>query len=235
MLRSTCLCGLCHVYAYVVFIMFVLKSTCLCLDLCACAQIYMFMCSMPCFVLYMLFAVPCASKDLLSLLCLSFLRFGPYWWGVDLDPMVQDYIHTPWHISKGLDHFLYACLCLLLCFMSMLASLDLGFAMLCAPRGLVLVWLHPSLLRFAWMQPLVRYMSLVLVCLIHTFLLSVRCLYACLDCFVPPVWLSLLHCIFARLPTCSCISLYLIHTPIQWNCGHSIQTYICPPRTPPFV
>ena len=49
--------------------------------------------------------------------------------------------------------------CLLLCFISMLASLDLGFAMLCAPHGLVHVWLHPSLLRFVWM----------LVCLVYTF------------------------------------------------------------------
>ena len=26
----------------------------------------------------------------------------------------------------------------------------------------------------------------------------------------------------------------VIHTPIQWNYGHLIQTYICPPRTLPF-
>ena len=38
--------------------------------------------------------------------------------------------------------------CLLLCFMSMLASLDLGFAMLYASRRLFLVWLHLSLLGF---------------------------------------------------------------------------------------
>ena len=34
--------------------------------------------------------------------------------------------------------------CLLLCFMSMFASLVLGFAMLSALRGLNLVWLHPT-------------------------------------------------------------------------------------------
>jgi len=33
----------------------------------------------------------------------------------------------------------------------MLASLDLGYAMLCALHGLVLAWLHPSLLGFVWM------------------------------------------------------------------------------------
>ena len=48
---------------------------------------------------------------------------------------------------------------------------------------------------------------MVLVCLIHTFLYSVRCWYACLSCFVLPVWLSSLLCIFACLPTCSFMSL----------------------------
>ena len=44
---------------------------------------------------------------------LSFLCFGPYWQGVDLDLVVQAYIHTPRPISKVLDHFLlhvYVCL-----------------------------------------------------------------------------------------------------------------------------
>ena len=75
---------------------------------------------------------------------------------------------------------------------------------------------------------------MVLVCSINTFLLSMWCWYAFLDCFVPPVWLSFLLCIFARLPICSCMSLYVVHTPIQWNYGHLIQTYLCPPRTPSF-
>ena len=63
---------------------------------------------------------------------------------------------------------------------------------------------------------------------IYTLLRSVRYWYACL---VSLVWLSLLLCIFARLPTCSCMSLCVVRTPIQWNYGYSIQTYICPPRT----
>ena len=74
----------------------------------------------------------------------------------------------------------------------------------------------------------------VLMSSMHTFLCFVRCWYACLACFAPPIWLSLLLCIFARLPTCSCMSLCVVHIPIQWNYGHSIQTYICPPRTPSF-
>ena len=28
---------------------------------------------------------------------------------------------------------------------------------------------------------------------------------------------------------------YVVHAPISWNYEHLIQTYICPPRTPPFV
>ena len=155
----------------------------------------------------------------------------------------------------------------------MLACLDLGFAMLYALCGLVLVgpwghlfvWLHLSLLWLDWMWLLVRHNSVMLVRLIHTFLCSVRWCYAYLACFVPLVWLSLLLCIFAHLPTYSCMSpclllciLYrftpvfdtrnpksligilfdgtcVIHTPIQWNSGHPIQTYFCPSRTPPFV
>ena len=42
-------------------------------------------------------------------------------------------------------------------------------------------------------------------------------------------------CIFAHLPTCSCMSLCVVYTPISWNCGHLIQTYICPFRTLSFV
>ena len=75
-----------------------------------------------------------------------------------------------------------------------------------------------------------RYTFKVLECLFYTFLHSVRCWYACLAFFTPPVWLSLLLCILACLPTCSCMSLFVIHTSIQWNYGHWIQTYICPLR-----
>ena len=52
------------------------------------------------------------------------------------------YIYMPGTILKGLDHFLYMSMfdCLLLFFISMLASLDLGFAMLYALYGLVLMW-----------------------------------------------------------------------------------------------
>ena len=129
----------------------------------------------------------------------------------------------PRPILNGLDHFLC---------MSMLATLDLGFAMLLCPSwtcAFVVTSIPP------------RVCLDVTTCEIHlhgvgvlgTFLCSVRCWFAC---FAPPIWLSLLFCIFAHLPTCSCMSLCVVHTPIQWNYGHSIQTYVCPPpRTPPFV
>ena len=68
------------------------------------------------------------------------------------------------------------------------------------------MWLHLSLLWLVWMWSLVRHISVMLVHLIHTFLHFVWWCYAFLSCFVPPVWLSLLLCIFARLPTCSCMS-----------------------------
>ena len=70
--------------------------------------------------------------------------------------MVFVIVHTSRPISKGLDHpyFSYLCLlasilyaCLLLCFMLVLASLDLGFATLDALSGFVVVWLHPTPMR----------------------------------------------------------------------------------------
>ena len=58
--------------------------------------------------------------------------------------MVFVIIHTPWPISKGLDHlYVHVCACLLLCFMLVLASLVLGFSMFSALSGNVVVWLHP--------------------------------------------------------------------------------------------
>ena len=132
-LRSTCLCVLCHVYAQIY--MFMLRSTSLCLDLCVYvlrAMLVCFdLCWLLCHVLLKLF------HPLISL----FLVFWPFRQGVDLDPMVQAYIHTPRPILKSLDNFLCMSMfaCFLLCFISMLASLNLGFATLCALYGLVLV------------------------------------------------------------------------------------------------
>ena len=50
---------------------------------------------------------------------------------------------------------------------------------------------------------------------VYTYPFSAPCDVACLACFVPPVWLSLLLCIlFACLPTCSYMSLCLLMSSI---------------------
>ena len=56
-------------------------------------------------------------------------------------------------ILKGLDHFLCMSMFayLLLYFIYMLASLDLGFALLCALCRFVLLWLHSSFSGFVGM------------------------------------------------------------------------------------
>ena len=65
--------------------------------------------------------------------------------GLDLDPMVFVIVHTPWPISKGLDHpYFHVYACLLLCFMLVLDSLVLGFATFDTFSGYVIVWLHPT-------------------------------------------------------------------------------------------
>ena len=134
--------------------------------------------------------------------------------GLGLHPHTQAYI-------KGLGSFpymsMFACLllcfmsmfaCLLLRFMSMFACLDLHLAMLCTlcelmlvgPWGHLHVWLHLSLLGLVWMQPLVRYTSVVLVCLIHTSL-STLCkvdIFALLALFHPFGF----FCLFASLHAC---------------------------------
>ena len=121
--------------------------------------------------------------------------------------------------------------CLFPCFISMLASLDLGFAMLCTLHGFMLVWLLLSLLGLVWMWPFMRYNP------------SCWCAWYApfsAPCDVDMLALLALHhlfgflCFFAHLPTCLCMSLCVIHTSIQWNYEHSIETYICPPKTPPF-
>ena len=62
--------------------------------------------------------------------------------------MVIVIIRTPWSISKGLDHpYLHVYACLLLCFMLVLASLVLGFAMLDAISEFMVVRLHPTPMR----------------------------------------------------------------------------------------
>ena len=71
-----------------------------------------------------------------------------YWFRPNLDLMVFVTVHTLRPIPKGLDHptfHVYACLSL--CLISMLASLDLGFAMLDALSGFEVVWLYLTPIR----------------------------------------------------------------------------------------
>ena len=138
MLKSICLDAFCQVYAqiymsmcslpclcldlqlYVLLAMFMLRSICLCALCYVCVQIYIFVHSVPCshVQIYMFGCYVMCSYSLFCLLMYLFLVFWPFRQGVDLDLdlVVQAYIHTPKPISKGLDHFLYACLCLLACF-----------------------------------------------------------------------------------------------------------------------
>ena len=96
--------------------------------------------------------------------------------------MVIVIIRTPWSISKGLDHpYLHVYACLLLCFMLVLASLVLGFAMLDAISEFMVVRLHPTPMRpcldvtiwdaspwcrllLAYISPFLHDMLVMLVC-----------------------------------------------------------------------
>ena len=125
--------------------------------------------------------------------------------------------------------------CLLLCFMLVLASLVLGLTTFNALSGFMVVRLHPMPTRpclgvTTWDASLdagsLRAYSSFFP--LHAML--------CLPClFVPPVGFL---CMFTRLLTCLCMSLAcycVIRASIQWHYGHSIQTYICPSWTPPFI
>ena len=97
---------------------------------------------------------------------------------------------------------------LLLYFISMFTCLDLGFAMLCALRGLVLVslwgrllvWLHLPFLWIVWVLPLMRYTSVVSVCLMHT-ISPLHVMLLCLSCLLCATRLAFL-CFFTSLHTC---------------------------------
>ena len=133
MLMCMFLCLLVLIY---VFTCFILSSMCLCA---------------PCHV-----CVPrprlCLSCHVLLQLFCSFYRIFFVFW-----PNGQDPIQTLWSLSspihqcphqKSSDHsYLHVYACLLLCFMLVLASLVLGFAMLGTLRRLDLVWLHPTPMR----------------------------------------------------------------------------------------
>ena len=118
MLITTCLCVTLHVYAQICKL--VLRSVCLCASCHACV------------LRSMLVAMPCVTLALFVPRYLSFLCFGLS--GRVQIQILKAYIRTTRPILKGLDHFLQMSMfaCILLCFISMLTSLDLSFAILCA-------------------------------------------------------------------------------------------------------
>ena len=150
-----------------------------------------------------MFVMICAIVALL-LLYLSFLCFGLL---VQTRSRPYGLLHHPYtlaHIKGFGSPILHVYACLLLCFMLVLTSLVLAFAMLDALSGFVVVWLHLMPIRpcldvticdaSPWCRLLRAYLS--------PFLLRAMICLPCL--FVPPVGFL---CIFTRLLTCSCMSL----------------------------
>ena len=93
-----------------------------------------------------MFVMLCSIEAFLSLY-LSFLCFG-----ILLRTQSRPYglCHRPYtsaHIKGFGSHILHDYACLRLCFKLVLASLVLGFAMLDALSGFVVVWLHPTPMR----------------------------------------------------------------------------------------
>ena len=178
---------------------------------------HMLACFMPCLCAQAqtFFVMPCAIIALLFHLS----YFLVFW------PNGSDPIQTLWSLSssmyhgpyqKGLDHsYLHVYACLLLCFMLVLASLVLGFAMFGALRELNLVWLHSMPMRLC--SDVTIWEASPDAKLLHAYP-SFFPLHAmlCLPClFVPPVGFL---CIFTCLLTCSCISLAcqcVVHTSTQ--------------------
>ena len=203
---------------------------------CVCAQIHVPMCFLPCssldILVYALLAMlmfisislcaPChvhVSKSTCWLLChvllqpfcllmYPFLTFWPFRQGVDLDLVVQAYIHTPRPLSKGLDHFLYICLCLLASMFYLHAFLSRSRLChtLCLPWACACRSLGPPTCVVAFV-PLVTYLG-VTTCEIH--LCGVGLLDAfpfSTSCDVMLALLALCHpfgslCFFAYLHAC---------------------------------
>ena len=207
-------------YAYI----HMLRSTFTCLH--ACFLAYMFymlytifhvpMHSMPCLCTQTqaMFVMPCAIVVLLSL-CFSFLCFGLM---VRTRSRPYGLCHRPYtsaHIKGFGSPYLHVYACLLLCFMLLLASLDLGFAMFDALSRFVVVWLYPSPTRpcqgvTTWdaspnARSLHAYPSLFLL---HE-MLRLPCL------FVPLVGFLCIFTCFLTCPRVSLVCQSVVHTSTQ--------------------
>ena len=124
-----------------------------------------------------------------------------YWFGPDLDPMVFVTVHTPWPISKGLDHPF--CMSMFTCSNALsfvLASLVLGFVMFDTLHGLDLVWLCPTHMRpYSDVTIWEASLDARSLCAYPSPFFSTMCTI-CLPClFEPPVGFI---CIFTHLLTC---------------------------------
>ena len=183
----------------------------------------------------MLVAIPCASKAFYFIFLISCypssLCFGPLVTSMHLGLYQRVPIISFMHV--------YACFLASMLYLHVFLSRSRLFhalcplwACACRSSGPLACMVASTPLMACWMWPLVQRISMMLVCLIHIFLHSVWWCYACLACFVPPVWLSLLLYIFARLPTNSCMSLFkptfvLLDTPILFD-----NMFVCPHLAP---
>ena len=117
--------------------------------------------------------MPCAIVALLSL----FPFFLVFWPMVRTRSRRYGLFHRPYtkaHIKGFGSPYLHVYASLLLCFMLVLASLVLGFAMFDALNGFVVMWLHPTLMRpcldvtiwdaSSWCWLLRAYLSHFLLC-----------------------------------------------------------------------
>ena len=232
-------CSCLDLLVYVLFAMFMLRSTCLCAPCLVHVQIYLIMCSLPCscldLLVYVLLALFMLRSTSLSASCLVrvsrstcwllchvllkpfylllplFLVFWSFRQGVDLDLVVQVYIHTPRPISKGLDHFLlhaYVCLLASMLYLHDFLSRSRHCHALCLPQACSCRSLGPHACVVASI-PLVAYLdvttceytSVVLVYLMHTLspLREMLCL-PCLLCATHLAFFASLHlCMLAYM------------------------------------
>ena len=124
----------------------------MCLDLCSLHALYYLPCACALHSMFVCLDLGYVCHDMCY--CSPFVDFVSlscalaYWFEPDLDPMVFVIVHTPWPLSKGMDHpILHVRACLLPCFTLVLASLVLGLTMFDTLRGFVVVWLHSTSLR----------------------------------------------------------------------------------------
>ena len=154
-----CLCLDLHVY--VLYTLFVLRSTCLGVFCHVYAQIYMLMCFLPslCVWIYMFMCLKLCLDAMPSALQLYVSYFYPFlvfgFWVGHRSRSCDLGLHPQTHLTiKGLDQFLYACLCFTYpfpCFFAQIQALCL--VLICFPYvGLCLLVFGAYL--FVWLYSL---------------------------------------------------------------------------------